>query len=622
MAKLPDLGPIFSIEARAIARRWQAYAVRSLFIAGIFAALAFAFWVEKRDQSTGGGTARAGFFFFSAITITQLALVMLVAPAATAGGFCRGAARGTLAHALVTDLTSVEIVLAKLLARLVPVLALMACGVPVMIVAARLGGVEPDALLAGTLMVSSGAVLGCALGLAFSVWANRTDEALLATYAVLVAWVAACPGWMFFNRIGWLLYGPPDWLSGSNPVLVIVGLTTTVSVEWLNVSLLSAGMLAVAAVAAGLAIATLRATEGGFAEWLSIIPGGRAFRRDCWRARVHDGSHEASPSDREKSAVCPPEAEQQSASGGSAAARLGAERFEHLQPLAKGGREGLIAPSPGNTWLSPLLDRNPILWREWQRRRATGWVGWIWVLYDFCAIAATATIITLVITRGLGISTRFASLLNGLQVAAGMLLLAVRATTSFAEERAGGGLEVLLSTPLESRSILLAKWWGAFGTVVRLAILPVLAALVVACYSGRFEGVAAIAGVVICYGAALTSFGLALAVWLPRPGWAATLGVAAHVLVTIGWFFVAVVATSGKALTGMGLAAGSPFIAVSIATMAMQDMPLAVWHEFIGWLVFWMAINLGAAVVMLFATLGSFNRCLGRVTATARSRAR
>ncbi len=266
MAKLMDLGPLFSIDARAIARRWLAYAVRSLFIAGLLSALAFGFWVEQQEQGSARGTARAGFWFFSAITITQLALVMLVAPAATAGCFCRGAARGNLVHALVTDLTSAEIVLGKLLARLVPVLGLMACGFPVMTVAAMLGGVDPDAFLAGTLLVGSAAVLGCALGLAFSVWANRTDEALLATYAVLVAWIAACPGWLFFNRIGWLLYGPPDWLTGSNPVLVIATLPTSVTVGWIDVLLLVAGMLAVSAAVTGLAIATLRASEAGLSS--------------------------------------------------------------------------------------------------------------------------------------------------------------------------------------------------------------------------------------------------------------------------------------------------------------------------------------------------------------------
>ncbi len=85
-----------------------------------------------------------------------------------------------------------------------------------------------------------------------------------------------------------------------------------------------------------------------------------------------------------------------------------------------------------------------------------------------------------------------------------------------------------------------------------------------------------IAGVVLSYGALTASLGLALATWLPRAGWAATLGVAAHVMVTVGWFFLVVVATQGAVgrSVAAGLGSASPFIAVGVGTIAMQNMPL------------------------------------------------
>ena len=52
-------------------------------------------------------------------------------------------------------------------------------------------------------------------------------------------------------------------------------------------------------------------------------------------------------------------------------------------------------------------------------------------------------------------------MINGLQVSAGLLLLSVSAATSLAEERQRGSLDVLLATPLSTRSIVLGKWWGA-----------------------------------------------------------------------------------------------------------------------------------------------------------------
>ena len=61
----------------------------------------------------------------------ELTLVLLAAPAVTAGAVCLDKARGTLDHMLATDLSNAEIVLGKLGVRLIPVLGLIACTVPV-----------------------------------------------------------------------------------------------------------------------------------------------------------------------------------------------------------------------------------------------------------------------------------------------------------------------------------------------------------------------------------------------------------------------------------------------------------------------------------------------------------
>ena len=52
---------------------------------------------------------------------------------------------------------------------------------------------------------------------------------------------------------------------------------------------------------------------------------------------------------------------------------------------------------------------------------------------------------------------------NVFQVAVGLLLLSVTATTSLVEERVRGSLDVLLSTPLQTRTILAGEMEGASG---------------------------------------------------------------------------------------------------------------------------------------------------------------
>jgi ABC-type transport system involved in multi-copper enzyme maturation permease subunit len=122
-------GPVFAYERAASARRWQVYAGRSLVVSALLAAMAVIAWNTTTDLTEVDARqyARLGAFYFCALIGVELAIVMLVAPAATAGAICTERARGTLQHLLVTDLSDSEIVLDKLCARLLPVLGLVAC---------------------------------------------------------------------------------------------------------------------------------------------------------------------------------------------------------------------------------------------------------------------------------------------------------------------------------------------------------------------------------------------------------------------------------------------------------------------------------------------------------------
>jgi hypothetical protein len=146
-----------------------------------------------------------------------------------------------------------------------------------------------------------------------------------------------------------------------------------------------------------------------------------------------------------------------------------------------------------------------------------------------------------------------------LQVPFGLLLLTVLAPTSLAEERIRGSLDVLMTTPLSTRSIVWGKWVGTYRTVFLLVILPTLAAVTIAYLAPplakgmttaaararvpmppltRFDRVVG-PGLVVCemlsYGAAITSLGLALATWIPRLGRAVAANVLVFATVGIGW---------------------------------------------------------------------------------------
>ena len=71
---------------------WQVYAMRPGFVSSLLAALVFV-WLSDRSHYIVGsspirGMARLGEAFFLGVVGTQLTLVLMVAPAATAGAIC------------------------------------------------------------------------------------------------------------------------------------------------------------------------------------------------------------------------------------------------------------------------------------------------------------------------------------------------------------------------------------------------------------------------------------------------------------------------------------------------------------------------------------------------------
>ena len=112
-------GPVFAYEWLTATRRWQLYAVRAVFVAAILAGMVFIERIGPGPRATGSTMSRTelaqyGQRFYLTIVSIELAIVLLVAPAATAGAICIDKARGTLDHMLATDLSNAEIVLGKL----------------------------------------------------------------------------------------------------------------------------------------------------------------------------------------------------------------------------------------------------------------------------------------------------------------------------------------------------------------------------------------------------------------------------------------------------------------------------------------------------------------------------
>jgi ABC-type transport system involved in multi-copper enzyme maturation permease subunit len=265
-------------------------------------------------------------------------------------------------------------------------------------------------------------------------------------------------------------------------------------------------------------------------------------------------------------------------------------------------------------WLPhPSLDKNPVLWREWRRQQRSGWIAVVWTVYVM--LAGSFSLLGLLLwlaSPNTFLSSFAAELASAVQVCVGLFLLNIFAVTGLGEERARGNLEQLLVTPLSATSILWGKWWGVFRTVPWLAVIPCLTASAFAYRSGGWLWVLATGGLVLSYGAAITSLGIASMIWRPRLGHALVLSTCVYALTTVGWPSLHFLVSDGNVVTAL-LASGSPFFGVlgSIegATRSGKQDYDYVLIVILTWIVFYSLV----AFFLLYLTRKDFYRCLGGI---------
>jgi ABC-type transport system involved in multi-copper enzyme maturation permease subunit len=338
-----SLGPVFAYEWIRSSRRWQGYALRSSFVLFLLMALAYV-WMNTSSYPAKGNIrlmAELGEWFFQAVIGTQLTVVLLAAPAATAGAICLDKARGAMTHMLMTDLADFEIVLGKLAARLVPVVGLVACTLPMMELLILLGGVAPEALWGAFVVTLGVALLGCSLGLWFSLWLGKTHEALLGTYALWCLWLLGLPLLQTVaTTIGWSVPLPPLTI---NPFFLALSQSSPGTVSWNH----ALAFLGVSSAISALLIV-----------WVIL-----RLRCVCTRESV-------------------PRA-------WSRYARPPAGKIDRI----------MRSPLP---LMSPSLDRNPLLWRECRRGRPSRWA--IVVSFASIVLASTSTIAAVLLPPNTGVA--------------------------------------------------------------------------------------------------------------------------------------------------------------------------------------------------------------------------
>jgi hypothetical protein len=567
-------GPVFIYECLTNARRWQTYALRSLGAAALLAAMATIAYSDDpvAQPKSWRDYAQLGVEYFYALIGVELALVMLAAPAATAGAICLDRARGTLAHMLMTDLSDPEIVLGKLAARLMPVMGLVACSWPVMSLCALLGGIDPIALTLAFAIIVAVAILGCTLALTLSVWAKKSHEVILATYTVFILGLLIWPIWELTSRV----YGaPPHWTLLFNPFYVAFApyavpgkLELWDYLGFFGVTLGASALLSALAVWRTRPVACKGSADKSKGPRLGLIgrvgrwlPGPSLDRNPVlWREW-----HRSKPS----------------------------RWMVFLLALLMGTTAALCVVGAVSFWQNGV-ERGPI----------GGW-------------------------QMAGV---FAFLLH---VIFGLLMLSAIASTSMSEERQRGSLDILAVTALSTRTIVIGKWLGTFRLAALIGVAPGLIALAMATSRSdnqsaiaaglppqyyqtitlgvRIYGVFLVIATIVAHGALITSLGLALGVWMKRQARAIAFTVGFAIFVGGAWPMLVMIIMNGGGFRSEGVAALSPVVAITILLNTFMVRTSAFNQGILWWGTFWAAEVFVLALGLLALTVRTFDDCFDRM---------
>lgn len=216
------VGPVFFYDLLRLSRRGRFLALRT----GYAALLLVLILLFYRSWAARYGT--EGFFdavrvpvaemprlaerLFTMFMAAQFVAVFLLTPIYMAGSIADEKERRTLELLFASGLSSREIVLGKLAARLGHVLIVIMAGLPVLVLLPLWGGVDPNAVIAGFLATGLTALALASFGVWASVRVPRTLDATLLGYlgAFIDAWllvslipsIPALGPWLYLLIVG------------------------------------------------------------------------------------------------------------------------------------------------------------------------------------------------------------------------------------------------------------------------------------------------------------------------------------------------------------------------------------------------------------------------------------
>ncbi len=452
-------GPVFTREAVTLPRRLRHYFYRGVYVLALLILMCTCWLVVAGTQIilTVGDMARFGSTLFQVLAPLQLALVTFLAALGSASAVSQEKDRRTLILLLLTRLSNRELVLGKLFASLLNVLAMLVAAIPVFLMITLLGGVSMDQVLRVFCVCFGTAMLAGSLGSTISLWREKTFQTLSMTALVLVLWIgiweAVHAGFATAGNAG-LAQTLAEACSPIRAILLAIhpGLETT-------------GPLGLG----GSTSYFLLFAIAGF-SLLNLVA--------ILRVRVWNPSREVRPGQQDDAAmesIWGVAHDMEQAADASQEVQAEAARAAHVDSI---GRSRKQSADSREVW------DNPVLWREictWAYGRK---VAVIRVAYlFFFTMAALGLYLTLNSTALAEANTGLSTVLPAMATPllpfflVSLVIMNALAVNAITNERDGLTLDLLLVTDLTPREFIFGKLGGILWLTKEMVLLPLVCCL-------------------------------------------------------------------------------------------------------------------------------------------------
>ena len=471
-------GPIIAREVLTSPRSPKFYLWRALFSCFLFVVMwtAWQSLVGWKDVREFGVMARFGRELYTMFALIALTLILFFAPLFTAASIAHEKDRRTFILLLMTDLSDLEIVLGKMLAGLLNILAAFSAAAGVLMICTLFGGISFGQVLTLLLVMASSGLAGGATGLIVALWRDRAFQSISLTIMWVVFSVAGVEAFaVFFPTV--TILGVPvaevlDPFQAIRKVLYpssaeVSGLIGTSSLMYILVRLTAASVLVL------FGARMLRVWNPGRNEPREL--------REGQEGEVVETLIEVSEASVELPVAVGALA--MSAAGGDVVKVAGTRAGKALADTSgtfnePGATTGLHVPRRTHKRIvrANLPYRqpwsNPILWRELKTRA-----------YGTKPLIIKGTYLLLF---GIGVGhfhylsrgkeSAFDSLLALIPVSLGILSLVLvnaQGVTALTSERDTGALDLLLVTELSPKEFIYGKLYGVLYNAKEMVALPV-----------------------------------------------------------------------------------------------------------------------------------------------------